>query len=225
MADELAPKDAANSRKRPRNDKKQKGDPHKTAYENFRYVPIPSCTDKPCTPHSFFAESYAVHRRDANNESNSATMRIHKHVNGLCVVTAGNMLDRRSLKDVEMLLEEAPVSSAGAKRKQQAAMMRGKNLKDQKGVVFPQDLLCRVHVEDGDPIELPCGVWGTLIEINPRLTVGLLQKDPLLTGYLAVVLPTGTFPPRNEDSVLSQQDSEANGLSEAQDKSEEANGC
>jgi hypothetical protein len=42
---------------------------------------------------------------------------------------------------------------------------------------------------------LLCGVWGTVLEVNPNLSPDLLRKDPDLDGYVAVVLPTGPFPP------------------------------
>jgi hypothetical protein len=47
-------------------------------------------------------------------------------------------------------------------------------------------------------IPLSCCVWGTILErnhINLQQNPALLQHDPLLDGYLAVVLPTGPFPP------------------------------
>lgn len=38
-------------------------------------------------------------------------------------------------------------------------------------------------------------VWGTVLEVNARLNLEILKKDPLLDGYIAIVLPTGPFPP------------------------------
>ena len=43
--------------------------------------------------------------------------------------------------------------------------------------------------------QVPCGVYGSVIEINERLTVDLLRNDPLRTGYLAILRPVGPFPP------------------------------
>jgi hypothetical protein len=185
------PDDSMAGRKRPRSDtgkKKKKEDPYKTAYQNFTYTPIPS-TGRPGTPHRFFAESYEVVHRA--NDGGSSTMKIHTHRNGLCVVTAGDG-EKRLVERMEMHLKEAPASSAAAKRKQQSAMLRGKQRSD---VVRPDDVLCTLHCETGEKEEVPCAVWGTLLEINPRMSVNLLRDDPLLSGYLAVVLPTGPFPP------------------------------
>jgi hypothetical protein len=184
------PDDSTAGRKRPRSDtgnKKRKQDPYKTAYQNFTYTPIPS-TGRPGTPHRFFAESYDVVQKNGG----SLTMRIHTHRNGLCVVTAGDGEKRSCVESFEMHSKEAPASSAGAKRKQQSAMLRGKERSD---TVRPDHVLCTLLSETGEKEELPCAVWGTLLEINPRLSVNLLRDDPLLSGYLAVVLPTGPFPP------------------------------
>jgi hypothetical protein len=40
-----------------------------------------------------------------------------------------------------------------------------------------------------------CGVWGTVLEVNANLSPELLRRDPALDGFLAIVLPTGPFPP------------------------------
>ena len=85
------------------------------------------------------------------------------------------------------------------------------------GYVLPQDKLCTVTLSNGQEIQLKCCVEGTVIEINNRLVdgsnnssdtvasdsliaegdVSLLMKEPLLDGYLAVIMPSrGVFPPR-----------------------------
>ena len=85
------------------------------------------------------------------------------------------------------------------------------------GYVSPQDTLCTVTLSNGKEIQLKCCVEGTIIEINNRLVhrpsnvsddtsldrsitegdVSLLTKEPLLDGYLAVIMPSrGVFPPR-----------------------------
>jgi hypothetical protein len=98
------------------------------------------------------------------------------------------------------------------KRKRQAQMLKGKwnrsplqgdaslnNSNNKKtpstapGIVSPGDIIATsAHGEC-----VVAGVWGTLLEVN---TTAWSQKafapfDPLLDGYLAVVLPTGPFPP------------------------------
>ena len=85
------------------------------------------------------------------------------------------------------------------------------------GYVSPQDKLCTVTLSNGKVIQLKCCVEGTVIEINNRLVggsngnsgaytadssttqgdVSLPMKEPLLDGYLAVIMPSrGVFPPR-----------------------------
>jgi hypothetical protein len=49
--------------------------------------------------------------------------------------------------------------------------------------------------ENGTTIQIPAGVWGTVLELNTNVTPELLKKDPLLDGYLAIIMPTGPFPP------------------------------
>jgi len=86
------------------------------------------------------------------------------------------------------------------------------------GYVSPKDKLCTVTLSNGKEIQLKCCVEGTVIEISNRLVVdrsncgsdtsttdglttqgdvSLLMKEPLLDGYLAVIMPSrGVFPPR-----------------------------
>ena len=85
------------------------------------------------------------------------------------------------------------------------------------GYVSPKDTLCTVTLSNGQEIQLKCCVEGTVIEINNRLVdgsnsssdhtgtidsvgrdVSLLMKEPLLDGYLAVIMPSRGvfFPPR-----------------------------
>lgn len=84
------------------------------------------------------------------------------------------------------------------------------------GYVSPIDTLCTVTLSNGHEIQLKCCVEGTVIEINNRFVdrssssdavainssttqgdVSLLIQEPLLDGYLAVIMPSGgVFPPR-----------------------------
>jgi len=83
----------------------------------------------------------------------------------------------------------------------------------------PQDTLCTVTLSNGKEIQFKCCVEGTVIEINNRLVdrsnsrssssdvvttdssttqgdISLLMKEPLLGGYLAVIMPSQGVPPR-----------------------------
>jgi hypothetical protein len=243
--------------------KKQKGssskpDLYRLAYENVTFVPIPS-TGRPGTPHCLFQESYTVHW-NKGEKSNSDDMDnnqveveqqqlpqiVHKHANGLVIVTAGNRFtDTASetfaaanwiMDSVNYLVDEAPSLNAGERRKIQSKMMHNKKISC--GVVEPSSIMCRVVATTADTaaesessddkknetnnhgIPLYSCVWGAIMEINPRLLPptqqeeekktkshnaaaaaepSLLATDPLLDGYLAVMLPTGPFPPKEPD--------------------------
>jgi hypothetical protein len=147
---------------------------------------------------------------------------LHKNANGLVVVTVGSscvsssMIDCStllpSLTGIDVVASEAPSDSLGGKRKKQAKMLKGKSVQH---VVQPHDTMAALrfdgeqnnsHDDDddepqsddnrsGETAHVLCGVWGTVLEVNPNLTPELLRSDPALNGYLAIVLPTGPFPP------------------------------
>ena len=144
---------------------------------------------------------------------------IHHHVNGLCIVTVGETLPPASsqvkIQSIEFVVSEAPPSSAGEKRKRQSKLLRGgggggggganndsNNNKLMKGIVTPSTIIANLKVIDNDTattttIPIYACVWGEVIELNHKLTSSLdiLQKDPLIDGYVAIILPTGKFPP------------------------------
>ena len=201
----------APTRKRPRS-KRNDDTTYRQHYQNFSYIPIPS-TGRPGTPHRYFAESYAVRPKTETTDNQAPESPadetlthmpiIHKHANGLLIVTAGRNYewDKIDVHRIKLHPTPAPASSTGSKRKQQSAMLRGKKSADAApGVVRPDDTLCTLETTQQPHHaaivhKMPCAVWGTLLEVNPRLSVDLLKNDPLLSGYLAVVLPTGRFPP------------------------------
>jgi hypothetical protein len=195
---------------------------------------------------------------------------IHKHANGLAIVTVGNILKKSGIsldddyddKNSEIAsvtvqsieFKRQPVashqSSAGSKRKQQARMLKGKQVLGTGregggggGIVKPTDVLAVLNVvvassgsstttgggrgdageRKAKTLQLPvhAGVWGTILEINhtllrpmsdsgsiccsggstsslARTGLQLLSEDPLLDGYLAIILPTGPFPPEQK---------------------------
>ena len=96
-------------------------------------------------------------------------------------------------------------------------------VEEHDGNVLPNDdTICTVTLSNGNVVELKCCVEGTVIELNNRLLnnvvsdegnssnktkqetiserdgdVSVLSKDPLLDGYLAVIMPSrGMFPPK-----------------------------
>jgi hypothetical protein len=173
----------------------------------------------PRTPHSFFSSSYSVSIADekctesdgdATENSDKITQVVHRHVNGLCIVTIGDFVPS-SVKSIEYLVTEAPTSSAAEKRKRQAKMLKGGSVED---AVSPSTAIANLILESGTSIPLHACVWGTLLELNHCLTPEVLSDDPLLDGYLAVILPSGNFPPKpaatqeREDAVMAYKKEE-----------------
>lgn len=177
---------------------------------------------------------------------------VHLHLNELCVVTAGNVLEKimeskrndggydnegeKVADDVSIRylvnVERDSVSAKGKLRAKNKKQKR-QNTKGNEGAeyhngnVSPETPLCRVTLSDGTSIELKCCVAGTVIELNRRLDaeisgaehikkvqvaaeretekqeIGaagdprLIFREPLLDGYLAVIMPLkGSFPPK-----------------------------
>jgi len=170
----------------------RRDDAYQNAYQNITFNPIES-TGRPGTPHRYFAESYTVHLASDNRDSLRQQV-VHKHANGLAIVTAGKELPC-NIESIDFTLEESAVASqsAGSKRKHASKMLKGKAKDD---AVSPHDVLANLTMKDKSIQCLSSCVWGTILEINSNLSVQTLCKDPLLDGYLAVILPTGPFPPR-----------------------------
>jgi hypothetical protein len=98
--------------------------------------------------------------------------------------------------------KEPPSCSAAEKRKRQSKMLRGGKVEH---TVTPTTVIANLVLTkndtsgetEGETVEVPlyAGVWGTIVELNHGVTSRLLMEDPLLDGYLAVILPSGQFPP------------------------------
>jgi len=116
---------------------------------------------------------------------------------------------QQSLKENDTTTEEGGKAEGEGSSKREVA--------NHDGYVTPKDTLCTVTLSNDKEIQLKCCVEGTVIEINNRLVdgsnssddagttdcsttqgdVSLLIKEPLLDGYLAVIMPSrGVFPPR-----------------------------
>lgn len=164
--------------------KKSRPDPYQSAYHGLRYERLPA-DDQPGTPSRYFPHSFRVHFEDGG------TQIVHQHVNGLVVVTAGNGLS--DIVSLQWMAEEEPGDlSQGAKRKLLAKLLRGQAV---AGTVQPRDILAVAKTAKGD-VTLRCGVWGLVTERNHDVQPTTMVDDPLLDGYLAVLLPAGPFPPR-----------------------------
>ncbi|KAL7533538.1 hypothetical protein ACHAWF_004535 [Thalassiosira exigua] len=196
---------------------------------SFRERPA---SGRPGSPHRYFEKSYDVMTFDdgatADDDGGQqlppsrGSQVVHRHLNGLCVVTAGDVLERATaggeveVSSVHYLVgvRKDVQSARGKLRAKRAKRKRGGNGGEHcfDGTVSPQDPLCRVTLSDGTTVLLNCCVEGTVVELNRRLdrseaTVAgssnaaleeaatggqgpaLLQKDPLLDGHLAVIMP------------------------------------
>jgi len=205
-----------------------------TAYSSVSFEPRKLTGEcKPDSPHFFFSSSYTVKQSDAGSERKEETVPdpkddddarikiqqvVHKHVNGLCMVTVGELSipPSKTLKSFRILAKEAPSCSNAEKRKRQAKMLKGRGKVDH--VVTPSTVIAELVLEDrasGEEkkmdtenpktatIPLYACVWGTILEVNSSaLTPDVLLRDPLLDGFIAIILPTGKFPPTNKASEV-----------------------
>lgn len=169
---------------------------------------------------------------------------VHRHLNGLCLVTAGTILDEFrtdtsptiSVSSVEyhVSVSQGAQSARGKLRAKKSKCKSGKSSDApdvemiHNGTVQPNDALCTIRLSNGNAYEFQCCVAGTVLELNQRLVdtrdvnkdgedrdnegdadckeaapgrppinPSLVLSDPLLDGYLAVILPKGRFPPNN----------------------------
>ena len=190
------------------NKRKRGGDAYKNAYENVSMARRQFAANEPGTPRSLFKDSYDVtispkQQQQDEEKFTVSQLVIHQHANGLCIVTVGDArMDQ--VKSVTFQVHEAPQSmSANHRRKVQQKMLRGGTPADSQGLVTPHTILAHVTLENENTIQIPAGVWGTVLELNTNVTPELLKKDPLLDGHLAIIMPTGVFPPPMQ---LVQQD-------------------
>lgn len=186
------------------------GESLSAAYENVSFSPLDS-TGHPRSPHRFFKESYAVSFNTVKEDDGTSDVVlfpaeplcqvVHHHVNGLAIVTAGRHLpEKLSILDIDIKTKEAASCSAAEKRKRQAKMLKGGNVEE---TVSPTTVLAELKVGSGEAIPIFACVWGTILELNKSLTVDTLCEDSVLDGYVAVILPSGPFPPKENMDIES----------------------
>mmetsp|Transcript_36613 Transcript_36613/g.74756 ORF Transcript_36613/g.74756 Transcript_36613/m.74756 type:complete len:305 (-) Transcript_36613:104-1018(-) len=189
-----------------------------------------------------------------SNNNSTGNQVVHRHVNGLCTITAGNILQtalqqqnstssdnndgesqHQAIASIKYLVKVAPDAQSAKGKLRAKNKKRKKNNNNNKndssqaqdancGDVTPTDALCEVTLTNGEKVTLKCCVQGTIIELNHRLAASesavaqqqkqssigadvnvgsnidgnasLLLTDPLLDGYLAVIMPNrGTHLP------------------------------
>ena len=106
-----------------------------------------------------------------------------------------------TVRAVRFQVEPTDSQTVGGKRKRkrlQNGNCGGKMKEKPKGVVEPKDTIAIVELSNGEILDVKAYVLGTLLEVNTNLEEdpSLLLKDPLLDGYIGVIMPTGSFPPR-----------------------------
>ncbi len=141
----------------------------------------------------------------SHSNNSTGNQVVHRHVNGLCIITAGNILQtilqqqqqqnstsiegssqhQPIISSIKYLVEVAPdAQSAKGKLRAKNKKRKKKNSTDSCqaqdancGDVTPTDALCEVTLANGDKVILKCCVQGTIIELNHRLaTNGAVEK-------------------------------------------------
>ena len=192
-------------------------------YDGVNVEEYPQDTSKYGGPHRYFKNSYTVYLRgervgEEHNASGTSleeegarrkcmSQVIHRHANGLCVITVGEGLEKnidrvefaKSLSsDHKDERKESASNLSNVKRDEGISNKKRKKMKLSESMVLPKDVLARVYlVGEDSPIEFVCCVHGSLLELNVRLSAkpDLLRSDPLFDGYLAIIQEKFRFPP------------------------------
>ena len=105
-----------------------------------------------------------------------------------------------SVHNISFMVEITDAQSVGGKRKgnrlQHGHLDDGN--KKRNGAVGPSDTVAVVEFSNGTKVEVKSCVLGTVLELNQNLqeTPSLLVNDPLLDGFIAVIMPSGPYPPK-----------------------------
>jgi hypothetical protein len=166
-----------------------RADPYQEAYRSIVVKPHPDSSQppRPGSPSRYFQSSYIVQHYDDDEHQQREPFYshvVHQHANGLVIVTAPSSFDSIHMNTGICAVPR----SVKDNKKMQAKMLRGVTMKQQQGIVHPNTVLAVGH-RDGATTELRCGVWGTCLEVHAAVS-------NTIPSYLAIVLPTGPFPPR-----------------------------
>jgi hypothetical protein len=148
---------------------------------------------------------------------------LRHHANGLVVVTSDQLLNLTNESTTTTLsiagfgesnidnpdhdTDNGDVMHSKKKRKQKDAHSTTNDEKPggepkSNTLLSPQEVILRQSTPSSS-VALVCGVWGTLIEVNSAWqattkaseSLPFVPLDPLLDGYIAIILPRGPFPP------------------------------
>lgn len=82
--------------------------------------------------------------------------------------------------------------------------------KGKKGGQFltPQSSLCKVEWSDGTEFKIPCGMRGTLIEVNENLVHNpeLLREQPDADGFIAIMLSSIAISEATKNQLLTHEE-------------------
>jgi hypothetical protein len=143
------------------------------------------------------------------------TLIVHCHVNGLCILTIGDLLSCPSpsshpwsvsaveyASHIKTSVDTAPAGKGKANKKKYDAKT-GEGGADNS--VRSETVVCRIKLKEGGEggkevvVPITACVEGVVIEYNEALGTEegrrLLKDDPMGSGFLAIIKPKYKFPP------------------------------
>lgn len=82
--------------------------------------------------------------------------------------------------------------------------------KSKKGgqCLMPNSVICKVEYTDGTSFDVPCGMKGTLVEVNEELLEHpeLLKEMPDADGFIAVILSSIAISEATKNELLTHED-------------------
>ncbi|CAK1593902.1 unnamed protein product [Parnassius mnemosyne] len=82
--------------------------------------------------------------------------------------------------------------------------------KGKKGgqMLNPKSVICKIEYDDGANFDVPCGMKGTLIEINEELIKDpqLLKSEPDSTGFIAIILSSIAISDSMKNELLTHEE-------------------
>ncbi|KAH9632008.1 hypothetical protein HF086_016568 [Spodoptera exigua] len=72
----------------------------------------------------------------------------------------------------------------------------------------PKSIICKIEYEDGTSFDVPCGMKGTLVEVNEELVnhPELLKEFPDADGYIAIILSSIAISEATKNELLTPEE-------------------
>jgi glycine cleavage system H lipoate-binding protein len=85
--------------------------------------------------------------------------------------------------------------------------VKGKGKKGGQSLL-PNSVICKIDYNDGSSFDVPCGIKGTLIEINEELVTQpeLLKQMPDADGFIAIILSSIANSEATKNELLTHED-------------------